>query len=374
MNIWVIGRSYPLMINNMQGLFELEQAKMLEKHGNEVAYLACVFHPFKKVKKWGFTSWKEKSLKVFCNSQFFVHERMKLHLELFKASVWKSFLDKVEKETGCPDVIHIHYPANITVAKIILEYRKRGTKIICTEHWSQVLKQVIDSYERKQLKSYADFADAFLCVGWPLKDSVIDMTKTKRELHVVPNMVNPLFKPTEKTHAGFRFVAVGVLVPCKQFDRIIDAFSDTFKDKKKVSLTIVGGGVEMKHLKELVQKYNLEDQITLTGELKRDKTAEIVKNSDVLICYSSYETFGVPLIEAMACGIPVISSTAASIMEKWDVRLGIETDPSAIQTLKDAMVHIHDNYSKYNHEFIKDFAMRHYSESAVYNLLMDYYR
>lgn len=50
MVIWVIGRNYPLSDNDMQGSFELEQAKMLAWYGNEVHYLACSLHPLKRSK------------------------------------------------------------------------------------------------------------------------------------------------------------------------------------------------------------------------------------------------------------------------------------------------------------------------------------
>ena len=374
MKIWVIGRSYPLMINNMQGSFEHEQAKMLSKYGNEVSYLACVFHPFKKVKRWGFCNWNEGNLKVFTNSQVYVHERMKLHLDPFKAYVWKKFLNRVESETGTPDVIHVHYPANITVARIILDYQKKGTKIVCTEHWTQVLKQVIDSYERNQLKLYADNADAFLCVGKPLKQSVIEMTSTKREIYIVPNIVNSVFKRIDKPHKDFCFIAVGAVIPHKQFDKIILAFERTFKNVENVRLTIVGNGVELDHLKKMIAEKGLERKVTLTGELKREETAKYVANSDVLICYSSCETIGVPIIEGWACGLPVIATTAAAVIDKWDDKLGIEVSPHDVKSLENGMMKIFQNYDCYDHEYITQFAIDHFSEEAVYRMLLNYYK
>ena len=52
MKIWVIGRNYPEPSNNMSGSFEIEQAKMLQKYGNNVQYICCSFHPIKKIKNW----------------------------------------------------------------------------------------------------------------------------------------------------------------------------------------------------------------------------------------------------------------------------------------------------------------------------------
>lgn len=373
MNIWVIGRSYPQKINNMQGSFELEQAKMLAKHGHKVSYIACIFHPFKKVKKWGFCHWKDELVDVYTYSQIYAIERMKLHLEPFKLMIWKNHLSRVEKETGIPDVIHVHYPANITVASNILNYQSKGTKIICTEHWTQVLKKVIDSYERKQLTAYANHADAFLCVGPPLREAVYELTKTRRKLHVVPNIINNLFKPIEKEKGKFTFIAVGVLFPHKQFDKIIIAFSNQFRGKMDIRLLIVGDGPELEKLKETARKLGVGEQVVFTGKLTREKTAEQVGKSDVLICYSNCETFGVPIIEGWACGLPVIATTSAAVRDGWDNHLGIEVSPENINDLEESMQYIYNNIQTYDSEFIEKYAIEHYSEETVYGILMKYY-
>ena len=372
MNIWVIGRSYPQKINNMQGSFELEQAKMLAKYGHKVTYISCVFHPFKKVKKWGLCHWNEDLLDIYTYSQIYTIERMKLHFEPFKSRVWNKLLSQVEKHTGVPDVIHVHYPSNITVASDILAYQSKGTRVICTEHWTQVLKKVIDRYERKQLTMYANNADAFLCVGPPLRDAVYDLTLTEKQLYVVPNIVNDLFKPIDKRNDKFTFIAVGVLFPHKQFDKIIEAFSKVYKGES-VRLVIVGGGPEYDNLIKLSQHCGVKDQVIFTGKLTREETAEKVGNADALICYSNYETFGVPIIEAWACGLPVIATTSAAVRDGWDDRLGQTVSPDNLDELQESMLYVRDNISRYNKEFIVNYANKHYSEASIYNVLMEYY-
>lgn len=373
MNIWVIGRSYPQKSNNMQGSFELEQAKMLAKHGHKVSYVACVFHPFKKVKKWGYCHWTEDNLNVFTYSQIYTIERMKLHLELFQSLVWKKLLTMVETEVGIPDVIHIHYPANITIAKDILSYQSKGTKIVCTEHWTQVLKNTIDSYEKKRLTAYAENANAFLCVGPPLKEAVKKLTNTNKEIYVVPNIVNELFKPIEHNKEGFIFVAVGVLFPHKQFDKIIQAFANVFKGNNNVKLKIIGDGPEADNLKKRTIEYGIGSQVQFTGKLFRNETAKEVAISNCLICYSNCETFGVPIIEGWACGLPVIATTAAAVREGWDEGLGIQVSPDNLAELEKAMKYMYENYSQYDSEYIRNYSVANYSENEIYNKLISIY-
>ena len=102
MNIWVIGRSYPIKQNKMRGSFELEQAKLLAKGGNKVTYIAAVFHPINKVKKWGLCTFNDELVHVFVDSILFAPERMHIHLRKFQGYIWRRLLKRVEKEH--PDV------------------------------------------------------------------------------------------------------------------------------------------------------------------------------------------------------------------------------------------------------------------------------
>lgn len=373
MNIWVIGRSYPQKSNNMQGSFELEQAKMLAKHGHKVSYLACVFHPFKKVKKWGYCSWSEDNLNIFTCSQIYAIERMKLHLKGFQSLIWKKLLSQVETKMGTPDVIHVHYPANITIADTILEYKKKGTKIVCTEHWSQVLNNTIDQYETKQLNTYVKNADVFICVSPTLKQAVKKICDSQNNIFVVPNIVNDLFKPVEKQDNKFSFIVVGVLFPNKQFDKVIEAFSTQFKDQDNIELIVVGDGPESDRLHKLAVELGVKNQVVFCGKLPRQDTANMVGNSDCLICYSLSETFGVPIIESWACGSPVIASTAAAVREGWDEKLGIQVSPDNLVELENAMKYVYENYSQYDQEYIRSYSVENYSENKVYSKLISIY-
>lgn len=378
MNVWVIGRGYPTESNKVQGSFELEQARMLAKAGCKVTYLALVFHPFKKVKKWGYCTWQENDITVCTYSQIYAPERFYLHLKHFQKHKWKSFLQKVEEQCGKPDVIHVHYPTMITEPDVILDYKSKATKVVVTEHWTKVLTGELKKHHVERMKKYAEGADAFLCVGAPLRDSVKKITNTKNEIYVVPNVVSDKFKyikSQKDRKESFEYVAVGRLVPVKQFDKIIEAFAQAFgENQNAVKLTIVGGGDEMKHLKQLVEKYRLQNVVTLTGALTRDETAKRVMTADALICYSRLETFGVPVIEAWACGKPVIASDCLGFLEYWNDSLGIIVPWNDANELKAAMIKMYEQKDTYDTEQIAKFATEHFSENAISTTLQGFYQ
>lgn len=376
MNIWVIGRSYPLKKNKMSGSFELEQAKLLAKHGHQVSYIAAIFHPFKKVKKWGYCEFEDDSVKVFTESVFYAPERMHLHMKRFQKKIWELLLNQVKKKQGIPDIIHVHYPAMITIPDPVLAYQKEGSRIVLTEHWSKTMLNTMDTFQRKQLIQYVDTADAIISVGTPLKQAILNITGTKREIQVVPNIVSSLFcyNPTVVPGKTYNFVTVGRLDPIKQIDKITQAFAENFAGKNNIHLTIIGDGDERKRIEKTICDNNIQSQVTLMGTLPREETANLISKADSLVCFSRYETFGVPVIEAWACGKPVIGTNRMGMTEVWNDELGYVVHYDRIDELKQAMIKIYENREKYNSPKIAAFAKEHFGEEAVYKLLLDIYK
>lgn len=346
---------------------------MLARQGHDVVYIACVFHPFKKVKKWGFCSWEEDNVHIYAFSQFYFPARLHIYMNNFQEKIWKNLLEWCKKNEGIPNIIHVHYPTMITQPKAILAYKSKETKVIVTEHWTAVQTGEINKHELNQLKTYISEADHFICVGKPLKDNIQKLTKTNQHVYIVPNVVPDFFTCKQKEWNGFRFVAVGRLVPVKQFDQIIKAFWQVYSGNTKVTLTIVGGGNEYKKLKKLIEKLRATEQIKMTGTLPRNETASIISASDVLICYSKLETFGVPIIEAWYCGLPVIATNAIGFAEYFDESLGKLIPYDDDKKLKMSLGEIQNQYSKYSKEYIHNYAQKNFSETAVYNKLIEIY-
>lgn len=375
MKIWVIGRNYPTTRNKMCGSFELEQARILAKNGHIVSYIACPFHPLYKVKKWGAVDWQDGCLHVYAYSQVYFPQRMNVYWDSFKSVVWKKLLNRVEAEQGTPDVIHLHYPTMISVPEAILTFHGKGTKIIATEHWSNVLTGKLTSHAKRQLKTYVESVDHFICVGQPLKDSVLRITKTQKRVEVVPNMVPDVFECGYQVHDGVKFISVGRLVKGKQFDKLIIAFANVFANQSDVSLTIVGGGGQYRMLRKMVKRMGLDSQVFFTGTIDRSSVAQLMRESDVLVLYSRSETFGVPVIEGWFAGIPAIATTGIGFAEYWKESLGEIVPIDDCELLEKAMRTVKDRIKNgyYSKKDIRDFAKASFSENAIYMRLIELY-
>lgn len=373
MKIWVIGREYPSEFNKMRGSFELEQAKMLSEVC-DVIYPSVDLRSIRHWRKWGIKSFTNDKLKVY-KYDFPVGKCPLLILKNIEKMIFEKLFDKIITIEGMPDIIHIHYPA-MAYYESFEKLHNRGVKIVTTEHWTNVLCKDMTPNNMRSLKWFVEYADAFICVGEPLKQSVIELTGTSRQIDVVPNVVPSIFfnaKCIREDDQKFIFVASGRLVSVKQFDLLIESFADIFRYDKNIRLYIIGGGKEYFALQRLIQNLGMQEQILLYGLKKREEVAEIIKNCNVLVCSSRLETFGVPVIEAMACGKPVVVTNAIGFSEPLDYTNSIKVSVNSKEEMKKALREIYDNYNKYDSDEITKKAHKFFSEDAVRKKLIEIY-
>ena len=100
-------------------------------------------------------------------------------------------------------------------------------------------------------------------------------------------------------------LAVGRLTQQKGFDILIKAFSE-LNFKNKIKLIILGEGKERKNLEKLIDELDLKEQVLLYGKV--DNPFIYMKYAKFFVLSSRYEGFPIVLLEALACGIPVIAA------------------------------------------------------------------
>ncbi len=116
--------------------------------------------------------------------------------------------------------------------------------------------------------------------------------------------------------------------------------------KKKVHLTIVDGGAPNRdHVQRLIKKFNIKDQVTFTGKIPLDTLVNLYSETQVAVCPSLYEGFGFPAAEAMACELPVISTTAGALPEVVGEHMetGYLVPPRDSEALASAIDYMLDN-------------------------------
>lgn len=370
MKVWVIGRGYPTTSNGMWGSFELEQAKLLARNGHEVCYIALTLSFLNRKDIRGFRRFEEGGVYIYTYSHLYFPGKFGIYLEGFEDKCWRMLLDQVKDDFGMPDLIHVHYLSMISSINEIDKYRSSGVRLFVTEHWSRILTNNLKKHEVARLKYYGAKSHCFMSVGQQLLEAASDLVEISVPTEIVPNLVSPVFKAEKKYGNDFTFIIVGRLVPLKQFDVVIQQFMENFSGNDNVRLKVIGSGPEKAALKKLAAGCK---QIMFTGTLKLADVAKEITTANVLVSYSKYETFCVPVAEAWLCGRPVIISDKAGIACYTNEDNGITIPFDKPDELGNAMLEMYNNYDKYEVEKILGYAQDAFGEEAIYKKLISVY-
>lgn len=138
--------------------------------------------------------------------------------------------------------------------------------------------------------------------------------------------------------SGEYFLYLGTLEPRKNIDRLIEAYDLLRKRMKTVPKLVIAGrrGWHYDTLFTKVHSLGLNDEVIFTGYVDEADSPVLMKGALAFVFPSIYEGFGMPPLEAMACGTPVITSNAASIPEVAG-DAAVLTDPFSVESIKEAM-------------------------------------
>ncbi|TSC72806.1 MAG: phosphatidylinositol alpha-mannosyltransferase [Parcubacteria group bacterium Gr01-1014_70] len=141
---------------------------------------------------------------------------------------------------------------------------------------------------------------------------------------VIPNAVSlPDHIPSKEEarnelgldHDAFIVLSTGRLVPWKGFQMFVDLMPRLQKSILNVHLFIIGSGPDKMNLESRIMNYGLKNDIILIGSVSKEKLTHYLAAADIFCLNTSYEGFSHQLIEAMAIGIPIITTNAGGNRE-----------------------------------------------------------
>jgi len=164
------------------------------------------------------------------------------------------------------------------------------------------------------------------------ENSARDMVKIfgipRERIDVVYGAAEDIFKPVKdrtlvdkikmKYNISSDYILyVGILEPRKNLPLLIRAFNWMVKDKNAKHRLVIAGrkGWGWKDIFRLVRKKGLEDKVVFTDYVEEKDLVPLYNGASVFVYPSLYEGFGLPPLEAMACGAPVVSSDVSSLPE-----------------------------------------------------------
>jgi N-acetyl-alpha-D-glucosaminyl L-malate synthase BshA len=222
------------------------------------------------------------------------------------------------------DLLHVHYAiphaSSAYLAKQMLK-NKRDIKVITTLHGTDITLVGLEPSFLPLVKFSIEESDGVTAVSRFLKEKTITNYDINKEIEVIPNFVDTQFlKPKENGCFRKSLAAKGekIIVHTSNF-RQVKRVPDTIKILEKIikeipaKLILVGDGPDRSECERLTRELNLYDNVKFLG--KQDGLVEILNSADLFLIPSQSESFGLAALEAMACGIPVISSSVGGLPE-----------------------------------------------------------
>jgi glycosyltransferase involved in cell wall biosynthesis len=163
-------------------------------------------------------------------------------------------------------------------------------------------------------------AAAFVSYGTKAKEYLIKLGAPAAKVHVGINTVDTKFfsgetnriRTTKVGGATRHLLYIGYLVPRKNVGKLIDIIGELSRMRKDFVLDILGDGYEKPMLEKRVQEKNLVDVIRFHGFIQRNGLPEYFAQSTCFLFQTDFDVWGLVLNEAMAAGLPVLSSLNAA--------------------------------------------------------------
>lgn len=195
-------------------------------------------------------------------------------------------------------------------------------------HYPEGLPLSTRLYYRYYFPRFAHKATHLVTVSQYSKDDMVKSYNVDpHKISVVHNGANAAFKPISEdekemvkqkiTQGAPYFIFVGALNPRKNVDRLIRAFN-AFKEQTNDphKLVIVGEPMFMtKSIEEALKSIPHKDDVIFTGRLQMDKLTQTMGAATALAFVPYFEGFGIPMVEAMYCHVPIIASNVTSMPE-----------------------------------------------------------
>ena len=358
----------------MTGNYESVQAKAIAEKGHEVSVISI---------KWRnplhLFEYDRVNHRVVDGIQVYECTRITLsiphiYLPKIEQKVMEWQFERVyrvfEKEQGRPDIVHGHIiryaaPAINLKTKLHLPF-------VITEHWSAL--NADNTYRRTMNQTFAyKQADKVICVS----DVLADKLKSKCGVNslVINNMVSEQFflsKKEARNDGEFRFVSVSALRRKKRFDILVRAFASC-QFPESVSLDIVGDGKDRPVLERMIQDLNLGKQVRLLGMKTPEEVSRILCRSDCFVLSSSSETFSIALIEALAKGLPVVSTKCGGPETFIRDEDGVLVENENAEDLAKGMKYMMSNIRYYDSEEIRQHCYDNFSQNVIANKIIDVY-
>jgi len=224
------------------------------------------------------------------------------------------------------DLMHVHYAiphaATAWLAKQMLEHERLRLKIATTLHGTDITLVGQDPSYYTLTKFSIEQSDAVTAVSAYLRDETYRAFGCGHcDLRVIPNFISTTdYHPPSDDASRKRLAPAGhrILVhvsnfrPVKRVGDVVKIFANVRK-RLPATLVLVGDGPDRDVAEQDVDTLGLRKDVRFLGKV--DNVGDVLRGADLFLLPSATESFGLAALEAMACAVPVVASTAGGLPE-----------------------------------------------------------
>ncbi len=365
MNILFITPIYPSS-HSIKGAFVQEQAQALSKFHNVYVVVFGINKKFSFFFKHSIRKERKDNLTIYRIS---VHRSYPFYSQFNNLLLSWLEIRKIFKHKNI-DIVHAHFAHPAGFLGVFIK-KLLNVPLVITEHASSFDGMFL-TFVHKYLamKAYKK-ADKIIAVGKDLSKELHRLTH--REIEIIPNVIN-INKFEIKTERNDTF-NIGFLGHLDSNRKGLDVLLEAAVKVKNQNFTlhIGGGGTMERSFRKMANELGILHKVRFYGEMPTDRVPAFFTSLDFFVLSSRKESFGVVLLEAMACGMPVIATICGGPENFVTKETGILVENENIEELKDAIDYIIDNYASYDKMKIREYVDTHFGVNVFSNRMTEIY-
>jgi len=219
------------------------------------------------------------------------------------------------------------------------------------EHYPEHTPGIVSNYYRKFTPQYAKKAARIITVSEFSKNDIV------RKYHIAPDKIDVAYNGANEQYVPLSdtaqqavrnnytggltyFLYVGSVHPRKNVKNLLMAYDAMRKEVPSTHKLVIAGRMAWKtdDTRIAFEQMEFKDDVIFTGHLQLNELTKVVASADAFVYPSLFEGFGIPVVEARYCGVPIISSDRSSLTEVG----GADTlyfNPEHVTSIKDALKH-----------------------------------
>ncbi|MGD6774998.1 MULTISPECIES: N-acetyl-alpha-D-glucosaminyl L-malate synthase BshA [Bacillaceae] len=354
------------------GVIATELGKLLAEKGHEIHFISSSM-PFRLNKVYSNIYYHEVQV-----NQYSVFQYPPYDLAL------ASKMAEVAKREKL-DLLHVHYAIPHAVcAYLAKKMTDDQLKIVTTLHGTDITVLGYDPSLNDMIRFGIEGSDVVTAVSESLVQQTYDLLQPKKAIQTVYNFIDERVyskKDTQdlKTQYGISddekvVIHVSNFRKVKRVQDVVKSFH-LIEKQVPSKLLLVGDGPEISVVCNLVKELGLKDKVLFLG--KQENLEDLYSISDLMLLLSEKESFGLVLLEAMACGVPSVGTKIGGIPEVIDDGVtGYLSDVGDVEDIAKNAVRILDNAALHK-EFAENAISRvkeHFSSQRIVEQYEDMYK